>query len=69
MPAANTCKPTRRPAALHSPGEHYRDAVNRLRDDWVAKAPPQQLSDDYERIGRRYDQLIEVYNDRVAGRL
>jgi hypothetical protein len=56
-------------AYLHSPGEHYRDAVNRLRDDWVAKAPPQQLSDDYERIGRHYDQLIEVYNDRVAGRL
>lgn len=50
---------------IRLPGKHYLDAVNTLRDDWAAKAPPQQLSDDYERIGRRYDQLIEVYNDRV----
>lgn len=50
---------------LRSPGKNYLNAVNKLRDDWVAKASPQQLSDDYERIGRRYDELIEVYNDRV----
>ncbi|WP_165353287.1 DUF3829 domain-containing protein [Pseudomonas sp. ACM7] len=50
---------------VRSPGKNYLDAVNRLRDDWAANASPQQLSDDFERIGRRYDQLIEVYNDRV----
>lgn len=50
---------------VRSPGKHYLDAVNKLHDDWAAKASPQQLSDDFERIGRRYDQLIEVYNDRV----
>jgi hypothetical protein len=51
---------------VRSPGKNYLDAVNRLRDDWAANASPQQLSDDFERIGRRYDQLIEVYNDRVS---
>jgi len=50
---------------VRSPGRRYQDAVNKLRDDWSAKASPQQLSDDFERIGRRYDELIEVYNDRV----
>ncbi|WP_283190733.1 DUF3829 domain-containing protein [Pseudomonas sp. PMCC200344] len=50
---------------VRSPGKNYLDAVNRLRDDWAANASPQQLSDDFERIGRRYDQLIEVYNGRV----
>ncbi|MFJ7108494.1 MAG: DUF3829 domain-containing protein [Pseudomonas sp.] len=50
---------------VRSPGKNYLDAVNRLRVDWAANASPQQLSDDFERIGRRYDQLIEVYNDRV----
>lgn len=50
---------------VRSPGRRYLDAVNKLRDDWAAKASPQQLSDDFERIGRRYDQLIEIYNDRV----
>ena len=35
------------------------------RDDWAAKAPPQQLSDDFERIGRRYDELLQVYNQQV----
>jgi hypothetical protein len=50
---------------VRSPGQHYLDAVNKLRDDWAAKASPQQLSDDFERIGRRYDQLIATYNNRV----
>lgn len=50
---------------MRSPGKNYLDAVNTLRDDWAATASPQQLSDDFERIGRRYDQLIDVYNDRV----
>ncbi|TVT83059.1 DUF3829 domain-containing protein [Pseudomonas sp. H3(2019)] len=50
---------------VRSPGKNYLDSVNRLRDDWAAKASPQQLSDDFDRIGRRYDQLVEVYNERV----
>ncbi|WP_248741736.1 MULTISPECIES: DUF3829 domain-containing protein [unclassified Pseudomonas] len=51
---------------VREPGERYLLAVNRLHEDWVSKAPAQQLSDDFERIGRAYDQLIEVYNSQVS---
>lgn len=50
---------------MRSPGGNYLKAVDKLRDDWMAKASPQQLSDDFERIGRRYDTLVEVYNGQV----
>lgn len=50
---------------VRSPGRNYLNAVNKLRDDWTATAPPQQLSDDFENIGRRYDALVEVYNQQV----
>ncbi|MHC8309028.1 hypothetical protein ACYZUC_05380 [Pseudomonas sp. GT1P32] len=50
---------------MRSPGESYLKAIEKLRDDWTAKASPQQLSDDFEIIGRRYDWLVGVYNEQV----
>lgn len=52
-------------AYVRDPGSRYVSAVVQLRDDWAAKAAPQQLSDDVERIGRRYDELLQVYNRQV----
>ncbi|WP_454563691.1 DUF3829 domain-containing protein [Pseudomonas sp. AIG] len=51
---------------VRAPGQRYLEAVNRLHDHWAANASAQQLSEDYQRVGRAYDQLIEVYNGQVA---
>lgn len=40
----------------------YLVALNALHQDWLAHAPPQQLSDDYYRVTRRYDALLSYYN-------
>lgn len=40
----------------------YLEALQTLLKDWLDHAPPQQLSDDYYRVTRRYDALLSYYN-------
>jgi len=40
----------------------YLEALQTLHKDWLAHAAPQQLSDDYYVVTRRYDALLSYYN-------
>ena len=42
--------------------EAYLAALHTLEKDWRDHAPPQQLSDDYDLVTRRYDALLSYYN-------
>lgn len=42
--------------------EAYLAALTTLRQDWLAHAAPQQLSEDYYLVTRRYDALLSYYN-------
>jgi hypothetical protein len=62
--------PSRRPddEAIHlwynikAPADEYLKALDTLRQDWQNHAAPQQLSDDYYLVTRRYDALLSYYN-------
>lgn len=47
---------------ITSPAEAYLAALRTLEKDWQARALPQQLSDDYYLVTRRYDALLSYYN-------
>jgi hypothetical protein len=47
---------------IKAPADEYLKALNTLRQDWQDQAAPQQLSDDYYLITRRYDALLSYYN-------
>jgi hypothetical protein len=40
----------------------YLEAMQALLNDWLDHASPQQLSDDYYVVARRYDSLLSYYN-------
>lgn len=40
----------------------YLEAMHALLNDWLDHASPQQLSDDYYVVARRYDSLLSYYN-------
>ncbi len=42
--------------------EAYLAALTTLRQDWLERATPQQLSEDYYLVTRRYDALLSYYN-------
>lgn len=42
--------------------DDYVAAMGTLHQDWLQHAPPQQLSDDYYLVTRRYDALLSYYN-------
>ncbi|MFL1495184.1 DUF3829 domain-containing protein [Pseudomonas antarctica] len=47
---------------LRAPADDYLKALQNLLQDWLDHAPPQQLSDDYYLVTRRYDALLSYYN-------
>ena len=47
---------------IKAPADEYLKALNTLHQDWQDHAAPQQLSDDYYRVTRRYDALLSYYN-------
>ncbi|QHF45013.1 hypothetical protein PspS35_14940 [Pseudomonas sp. S35] len=47
---------------IKAPADEYLKALNTLRQDWQDHAAPQQLSDDYYLVTRRYDALLSYYN-------
>ena len=47
---------------ITAPAEAYLTALHTLEKDWQARALPQQLSDDYYLVTRRYDALLSYYN-------
>lgn len=48
------------------PADDYLQALDVLNEHWASNAPPQQLSDDFGRAQRRYDLLIDGYNQAVG---
>lgn len=42
--------------------DDYLAALGTLHQNWLQHAPPQQLSDDYYLVTRRYDALLSYYN-------
>ncbi|MGR3885482.1 DUF3829 domain-containing protein [Pseudomonas sp. 1152_12] len=44
------------------PADEYLARLNSLKQHWLDHAPPQQLSDDYYLVTRRYDALLSYYN-------
>lgn len=47
---------------IRAPADAYLKALQSLLQDWLDHAPPQQLSDDYYLVTRRYDALLSYYN-------
>jgi hypothetical protein len=47
---------------LNEPADAYLSALRTLTQHWHEHAPPQQLSDDYYLVTRRYDALLSYYN-------
>lgn len=47
---------------LRAPADDYLKALQSMLQDWLEHAPPQQLSDDYYLVTRRYDALLSYYN-------
>lgn len=47
---------------IRQPADAYLIALHNLLQDWLDHAPPQQLSDDYYLVTRRYDALLSYYN-------
>lgn len=48
--------------SIKAPADTYLNALHTLLQDWLEHAPPQQLSDDYYLVTRRYDALLSYYN-------
>lgn len=48
--------------SIRTPADAYLNALQGLLQDWLDHAPPQQLSDDYYLVTRRYDALLSYYN-------
>lgn len=47
---------------LRTPADTYLAALQGMLQDWLNHATPQQLSDDYDLVTRRYDVLLSYYN-------
>ncbi|WP_097303558.1 DUF3829 domain-containing protein [Pseudomonas chlororaphis] len=48
------------------PAANYLQALEALNEHWAGNASPQQLSDDFAQAQRRYDLLIDGYNQAVG---